>query len=50
MAKQIAHSKFCNGLFGEVVKWLDENQFIVRCGCREIIGHKQYWRIEDGDS
>lgn len=49
MAKQTAYSKLCLQLSGEIIKWLDDNQFIVRIGCREIVGNKQYWRVEDGD-
>ena len=48
MANETAHSKLCHSLFGEIVRWIDDEQFIVRCCCREIIGHKRYWRVCDG--
>lgn len=50
MAKQTAHSNLILNLSGEIIKWLDDNQFIVRIGCREMIGNKKYWRIVNGDS
>lgn len=48
MEKQKAHSRLCHGLFGEIIKWIDDAQFIVLCNCREILANKKYWRIEDG--
>ena len=48
MANEIAHSILCPKLYGQIVRWIDDEQFIVQCGCREIIGHKKYWRKSDG--
>lgn len=50
MAKQTAQSNLLpQHLWGEIVRWIDDDHFIIRIGCREIIGNKQYWRITDGE-
>ena len=49
MAKQIAHSILLPQLYGEIIRWLDDDQFVVCIGNREMIGSKKYWRIDNGD-
>lgn len=49
MAKQTASSIFLHQLHGEIIRWVDDDHFIVRIGCREVIGNKKYWRINNGD-
>jgi hypothetical protein len=45
MPKETASSKLCPRLYGEIVRWIDYDYFIVRCGGREMIGSKAYWRV-----
>lgn len=47
MVKETASSKLCPRLYGEIVRWIDNEHFIVRCGGREMIGNKAYWRVGD---
>lgn len=42
---EVAHSKLCPKLHGKILRWVDDEQFIILCQGREIIGHKQYWRV-----
>lgn len=49
MATETAHSKLCPQLYGKIIRWIDDEQFVVLRGCREIIGNKKYWRISDGN-
>lgn len=42
---EVAYSKLCTKLHGKILRWLDDNQFIVLCQGHEIIGHKQYWSV-----
>lgn len=42
---EVAYSKLCAKLSGKIVRWIDDSQFIVLCGGREVIGNRQYWSI-----
>ena len=40
-----ASSNLVPSLFGKVIRWIDDFQFVVCCNGREILGDKRYWRI-----
>lgn len=48
MANETAHSKLLPQLHGQIIRWFNDEEFVILCGYREIIGHKKFWRISDG--
>lgn len=42
---ETAYSTLCPTLYGKIVRWIDDVHFIALCKGREVLGHRDYWRI-----
>lgn len=41
----IARSKLIPRMCGPILRWIDDEQFIVLYRGREILGHRDYWEV-----
>lgn len=45
--KQIARSKINPDLSSPILRWLDDNQFMIVLEGKEIVCHTRYWSVHD---
>jgi hypothetical protein len=45
--KMIAHSDLVPGLHGRIIRFIDEDHFIILVDGKEILCNKNYWRVEN---
>ena len=48
VTNQYATSMLVPTLHGKILRWIDDDQFIVLCKGREVLGTKEYWSIRNG--